>query len=102
MKNAIYWTYNVPLQAYPIHENEDDESTPVVDYSIVNYMARKNACNTFNLSELLNDSGQSQEEYFEAAAAHLENLALLFRKLAKKEVEHIYYADEGMNKDNLA
>ncbi len=39
---------------------------------------------------------QSPEEFFETAAKHLENLARKFRRLANKEIDQVYYPDEGM------
>lgn len=102
MKNSLYWAYNLPLQAFPIRKDSEDENSPVVDYRILNYMPRKERCQEFKLSEILdNEPDQTQEEYFLAAAAHLENLANLFKKLAKNEIKHIYYPDEGMDKNNL-
>lgn len=99
MKNDLYWTYNLPMQMFPIHQDEEDSKSPVIDYSIVNYMPRKASCATFNLSEVLED--QTHEEFCEAAAAHLEHLAKLFRQIGRKEIEHIYYPDNGMDKSNL-
>lgn len=99
MKNDLYWSYNLPMQMFPIHENEEDETTPVVDYDILNYMPRKSACTHLKLSEVLDE--QTHEEFCEAAAAHLEHLAKLFRQMGKKEVEHIYYPDHGMDKSKL-
>lgn len=101
MKNSTYWSYNLPLQAFPDRVDEDDEKSPITDYRVLNYMPRKEACRTMQLSELLEDSGQSKEEYFEAAAAHLEHLAQMFRKLAKGEIDTIYYHDEDMDKTQL-
>lgn len=99
MKNDLYWSYNMPLQMFPVYEHDEDDTSPVVDYSVINYMPRKAGCVEVKLSDLLNE--QTHEEYCEAAAAHLEHLAKLFREMAKKEVKYIYYPDHGMDKSNL-
>jgi hypothetical protein len=96
MKNSLYWSYNLPLQAWPRREDDEDENSPIVGYRILNYMPRKERCESLEIEELLGE--QTQEEFFEAAADHLENLAKLFRNLAKKEIDTIYYPDKGMEK----
>lgn len=95
MKNKLYWAYNLPLQVWPRHENSEDESSPVVDARLVNYMPRKECCGELLLSEAIGD--QSREEFFEDAARHLENLARLMRIAAKDPKATIYYHDEGMD-----
>lgn len=99
MKNDLYWTYNLPLQVFPIRADKDDETSTVTGHNILNYSPRKSRCEETDLSELLEN--QTAEEYFEAAAAHLEHLASMFRKYAKGEIDHVYYADDGMDKSKL-
>lgn len=99
MKNSIYWAYNVPLQIWPEYEEGKDSEDPdatVVDYRVVNYMARKEGIGDFMLSEVLDE--QSREEFLESAALHLENLARQFREAIQDPKKYIYYADDGMKK----
>ena len=87
-KNSIYWAYNLPLQAWPTNEGS---------YHILNYMPRHERCEMLEMSNVVGD--QSPEEFFETAAKHLENLARQFRRLANKEIDRVYYPDEGMDKN---
>lgn len=96
MKNSLYWAYNLPLQVWPNHEDMDDESSPITDYRILNYMPRKERTFEVLLSELLGD--QTREEFLETAALHLENLAKLFREAISDPNKCIYYHDDGMEK----
>jgi hypothetical protein len=95
-KNALYWSYNLPLQVWPRHEDCEDADSRVVGARILNYMPRKERCETVDLAELLGE--QTREEYFETAALHLENLARLMRKAAADPSFAVYYADCGMDK----
>lgn len=90
MKNSLYWALNMPLQAWPIH----DENSEIVDYVLLNYMPRLERCEMLEMSNVVGD--QPPEEFFETAAKHLENLARQFRRLANKEIDRVYYPDEGM------
>ena len=94
MKNRTYWTYNLPLQVWPKYQDPDNEKTEVVGWRILNYMPRRQSCTLVDLEEELEE--QTEEEFFNTAALILENLAGLFRKLAKKEIGHIYYPTGGM------
>lgn len=97
MKNSLYWAYNLPLQVSPIRKDDEDESSSIVGYRILNYMPRKERCEILDIEDVIGE--QTQEEFFESAAQHFENLAKQFRKLAKKEIDTVYYHDEGMAKD---
>lgn len=96
MKNETYWDYNLPLQYWPRFENEEEESGNVIGSRILNYMPRKERC-----CEMSSDDDylgeQTHEEFFECAAKHCENLARLFRNVAKDPSAHVYYHDEGMD-----
>lgn len=89
-KNTAYWTFNLPLQLWP--ENGEDEEGPVTGYRILNYMPRRERCETLRLEDCLGD--QTKEEYLEQAALVFENLAKLFRQAKKNPEYHIYYPDE--------
>jgi hypothetical protein len=94
MSQPFYFIYNLPLQAWARHEDDEDESSPVTDWRILNYMPRKERCQNLNLSEVLDDL--SKEQFCETAALVFENLARLWRALGKGEIDHVYYPDEGM------
>ena len=96
MKNGEYWAYNLPLTAYPIHEDEDDDKSPVIGARVLNYMPRRGGVQEMDLEELIGD--QTHEEFFETAALHLENLARLMREVAKDKTASVYYPDKGMVK----
>ncbi|AYW60736.1 TPA: hypothetical protein P6M77_001511 [Pseudomonas aeruginosa] len=96
MKNSIYWAFNLPLQVWPIHKDEDDESSAITDFRILNYMPRKERICEVYLSEVIGE--QSREEFLETAALHFENLARLFRSSKSDPGKHIYYHDDGMEK----
>lgn len=93
-KNRLYWSFNLPLQVWPEHE-DDDENKPIVGCRILNYMPRKERCVLLNLEEVLGEE-QTREEFFEDAARHLENLARLFREAKNNPAATVYYHDEGM------
>ena len=97
MKNSTYWSYNLPLQLWAEH-GEDDEAEEglVVGYRVLNYMPRRERCETLQLEELLGE--QTREEFLEQTALTLENLARLFRKAKDDPALNIYYPDEGMEK----
>jgi len=95
-KNELYWAYNLPLQVWPEFEIEDDETSPVVQTRIVNYMPRKEQCCSLVLDEDVL-GGQTREEFFETAAVHLENLARLMREAAENPAVTVYYHDDGMD-----
>ena len=97
MADKTYWTYNLPLQVWPKHEDPEDENTPVVGARILNYMPRKERCCELELEEVL--EGETREEFFENAAMRLENLAKLMRKAGKDPAMCVYYHDEGMEED---
>lgn len=92
----IYWAYNLPLQVYPQHENKDDESSPVISTSILNYMPRKHTCEMLDLEECFD--GLVREEFFNKAADILENLAKHMRKAAIDPSHTVYYPDEELTK----
>lgn len=94
MKNKEYWLFNLPLQVFPERENEEDDSSPIVDHKILNYMPRKGCCIDAKLSDLLGD--QTHSEFFETAALHFENLAKLMRKVAIDSSAYVYYPDQDM------
>lgn len=98
MKNSMYWAFNLPLQIWPIHKDEDDESSPIIDYRVLNYMPRKECIRETFLSELISDIDQDREEFLETAALHLENLARLFRSTKLDPGKHIYYHHDGMER----
>lgn len=92
--NDIYWTYNIPLQVWPVRQEEENKDSPIVGYEVLNYAPRKSSCSTMNSSDfkdLLKE--QNEEEFFNNAADKLEALAKKFRQMAKKEISHIYYPD---------
>ena len=99
MKNSRYWSYNLPLQLWAEH-NEDDatEEGPVSGYRVLNYMPRRERCETLRLEELIGE--QTREEFLEQTALTLENLARLFRAAKQDPNLTIYYPDEGMDKEN--
>ena len=94
MKNNTYWIYNLPLQVWPRYKDPDNEKSEIVGWRILNYMPRRQSCTLVDLEEELQE--QTEEEFFNTAASVLENLAGLFRKLAKKEKDFIYYPTDGM------
>lgn len=96
MKNDLYWAYNLPLQVWPKHEDKYDETTPIIETRILNYMPRKERCVMLDLEECIGD--QTREEFFETAARHLENLAKLMREAAQDQEVVVYYHDDGMEK----
>jgi len=96
--NEIYWSYNLPLQLWPIREDDEDDNSKIIDYRIVNYMPRKESICEMNLSKLEED--QTREEIFEQAAKYFENLARLFRKAITDKEMHIYYHDEEADNVN--
>jgi len=88
IKNKIYWSYNLPLQAY------EDESGKI---NILNYMPRKEAVSNMDnkdVNELFDE--QTRKEFFEHAALRLENLAKLFRQFGSKEIDYVYDPTEGI------
>ena len=97
MKNSLYWSYNLPLQVWPTHEDPEDENSPVVDARILNYMPRKERVVKCNLKDLQGE--QTRQEYFETAAIYFENMARLMREAATDESLAIYYHDDGMDED---
>lgn len=96
MKNGHYWSLNLPLQVWPKHEDPNDEESPVVGARVLNYMPRKERCESLDLEEVIGD--QTREEFFETAALHLENLARLMREAGKDPAMVVYYHDGGMVK----
>jgi len=96
MKNSLYWSYNLPLQVHPIHDDPDDDTSPLINTTILNYMPRKGRIEELDLSDVLEE--QTRQEFFETAALHFENLAKLMRKAAEDESTYIYYHDEGVEK----
>lgn len=98
-KNSLYWAFNLPLQVWPKHQNQDDENSPVVGARVLNYMPRKERCTDCDLDELLGE--QTREEFFESAAQHLENLARLMREAGKDPAKHVYYHGAGMTPPNV-
>jgi len=94
VKNKLYWSYNLPLQVWPKHANPDDPESPVIGARVLNYMPRKERCESFDLEELLDE--QTREEFFESTAQHLENLARLMREAGKDPAKTVYYHDAGM------
>lgn len=93
-KNRMYWSCNLPLQVWPVHEDPDNDESPIVDARVLNYMPRKECVTWINLSELLEE--QTREEFFMTAASILENLARQFRVAAVDQGMDVYYPDEGM------
>jgi hypothetical protein len=99
-KNSIYWSYNLPLQVWPVYEDPetvDFDSCPVVGTRILNYMPRKRRCEEIELSDVIGD--QTREEFFETAAIHLENLARLMRTVKDDPRAHVYYHDSPKAKN---
>ena len=90
-KNSLYWAYNLPVQVWPMHEDPDDEESPIVSARVLNYMPRKERCDFLDLNELLED--QTREEFFETAALRLENLARQMREAGANPAKRVYYAD---------
>jgi hypothetical protein len=95
MNNKSYWSYNLPLQVWPEHENPEDEKSPVIATRLLNYMPRKERCCSLDLNEALGE--QTRQEFFETAARCFDNLARQFREAATNPEMVIYYHDEGMN-----
>lgn len=95
MKNKLYWAFNLPLQVWPRHKDDDDELSPVVDAKLLNYMPRKECCCELLLSDVLGE--QTREEFFETAARHFENLARLMRVAAKDPTATVYYHSDDMD-----
>ncbi len=97
-KNGTYWAYNLPLQWWPVREKdldgEEQETGPVADYRILNYMARKEYCTELKFSEV--SRGQTKEEFLEQAALVCENLAKQFRAAKTDDAAYVYYPDNGM------
>lgn len=94
----VYWAYNLPLQIYPIHEDPDDETTPIVDHEILNYMARRSRCTEILLTgDAMSGEPVDLGAYCERAARVLENLADQFRKYGRGEINIVYYPDSGMS-----
>ncbi len=94
--NETCWAYNMPLQVRPRHRDEYDERTEMEGARILNYMPRKERCEWIDLEECID--GQTREEFFEAAAQHLENLAGLMREAARDRAKIVYYHDKGMER----
>jgi hypothetical protein len=93
-----YWTYNLPLQLWPVYGEDDDSEDAgeeITDYRILNYMPRRGGVCDLLLSELLHD-GQTREQFLEQAALVFENMARLFRAAKDDPNMTIYYPDEGM------
>lgn len=90
-KNRLYWAYNLPLQVWPIHEDPENEKSPVIGTTILNYMPRKERCQNASFKELELPGEQTREEFFETAAQVLENLAVLMRKAGKDPNFTVYY-----------
>jgi hypothetical protein len=91
---SLYWAFNLPLQVWPMHADPNDENSPVVGARILNYMPRRERCETMDLSELLVE--QTRQEVFERAALVLENLARLMREAGADPTKQVYYPDEGL------
>ena len=89
----LYWIYNLPLQVWD--PDEEEGSAEVV---ILNYMPRRERCESLPLSAVLH--GMTPAEFFEQAALTCENLARLFREYAAGNRTFVYYPDEGMNKED--
>lgn len=83
---ALYWAFNVPLQAY-----KDDDGS----FEILNYAPRKNSVLSIPLTDVVDDPTH-YPAFFNRAADILENLARQFRELAEGKVDMVYYPDEGM------
>ena len=90
-KNKLYWAYNLPLQVWPIHEDEDDEKSPVIGTRVLNYMPRRGCCQETTLEELEVLGEETREEFFNKAADILEHLASLMRKVSKDPNFTVYY-----------
>ncbi len=83
--NALYWSYNVPLQFWPASDGSPDR--------ILNYSPRKARVSEIDLDEdLLGE--QTREQFLNEAAAQLENLAKLMRIAASDPRKHVYYHDK--------
>lgn len=89
-KNSLYWGFNIPLQVWPVREEADNPSK-IVGTTILNYMPRKERCESVDLEELLGE--QTREEFFNTAAEKLESLAAKMRLAAKDETFVVYYPD---------
>lgn len=93
-KNGLYWAYNLPLQVWPVHADEDDDSSLVTGCRILNYMPRRDRSEELMLADVIGN--QTRQEFFEQAALVLENLARLMREAGADPSKHVYYPDEGM------
>lgn len=80
--NALYWSYNCPLQMW-----KDDNG-----WRVVNYMPRKEAIRD------LDDRVTEEElpQFCKNAAARLRNLAALFEALGEGKIGYIYYPDQSV------
>lgn len=82
----IYWGMNMPLQMW----GSTNETTGEREYAVLNYMPRKERCQTL-------ESRVTQEElpqFCKNAAVVLRNLASLFEALGEGKIRTIYYPDQ--------
>ena len=89
--DSIYWSYNCPLQMWPVTEDPEDENSKVLGWRVVNYMPRKESCSDMG-DELV--SKDELKTYCNNASKVLRNLASLFDALAENRIDTIYYPDE--------
>lgn len=92
MKNELYWEYNLPLQIWPTRDDDKETSPefPATQWRVLNYMPRRERCETIDLDdETLGE--QTREEFLETAAETLELLAKQMRAAAADPNLHVYY-----------
>jgi len=82
--DALYWTYNCPLQMWP----SGTESKQV--WRVVNYMPRKEAADEMETKVTETDLAA----FCGNASKTLRNLADLFDALGRREIDTIYYPDK--------
>jgi len=88
--NFIYWSYNCPLQMWPVYVNPEDEKSEIIGWRILNYMPRKERCSSLEEHIIKPDE---LKPYCDSAAKVLRNLVNLFEKLGNREIDLIYYPD---------
>lgn len=86
----IYWAYNVPLQMWSKHKNPDDKKSKIEGWRVLNYMPRRQKCKFMDKTI----TPEEMPKYCKNAAKLLRNLADRFDKMAKNEIDNIYYHDE--------
>ena len=93
-----YFNFNLPIQAWPVYEDEENEKGKILDYRILNYMPRKAHVHEILLTEIIGEENYNEENvkaFFNQTADNFINLARQFRSLANGKQEAVYYHNEG-------